>query len=89
MQPFKFEVGEEVKDKVTGFTGIIVCRSQFLTGCNGYSLQSKKLKDNKPADWVAFDEDQLERVGQGLALKVKDPGGPKQFEAAPKAVITK
>jgi hypothetical protein len=72
---FKWEMGSEVKDKVTGFKGIVVCRSQYLTGCNRYAVQSQELCDAKPVSWQNFDEDQLEMVGKGMNIDVKDPGG--------------
>ena len=56
---FKFNNGDEVKDRTTGFIGIIRARGDYLTGCNRYGVQSIKLKDNKPADWVWFDEAEL------------------------------
>lgn len=56
---FKFQLGDEVKDKITGFKGIIRGRTQYLTGCNTYGLQNQKLNNQKPADWQWFDEDLL------------------------------
>lgn len=79
---FKFELGQEVKDRVTGFKGIIMARTQYLTGCNRYGMQDRKLtKEGKPADWQNFDEDQIDLVGPGITHKVKDPGGPPRMEA--------
>ena len=54
MKDFTMNLGSEVKDKITGFKGIIRGRSQYLTGCNTYGVQHPKLKDNKPADWLCF-----------------------------------
>jgi hypothetical protein len=57
---FKFNLGSEVKDKITGFKGIIRGRTQYLTGCNTYGIQSSKLnKEGIPYDWRWFDEDTL------------------------------
>jgi hypothetical protein len=56
---FKFNLGSEVKDKITGFKGIIRGRSHYLTGCNTYGIQSQKLKESRPVDWVWIDEDLL------------------------------
>ena len=78
---FKLNLGQEVKDKVTGFVGVIVCRAEYMTGCNRYSLQSKKLgKDNKPQDWLTFDEDLLIDLGKNVKHSVKNNGGPQPFE---------
>ena len=53
-------VGDRVKDMVTGFTGIVVCRSEWLNGCIRLQVQAEKLdKDGAIKDPVAFDEEQL------------------------------
>jgi hypothetical protein len=77
MGQFKHDLGAKVKDKLTPFTGTIVARTEYLTGCSRYSVQSAELKDGKPADWVGFDESQLELVTEEMptALPGK-PGGP-------------
>jgi hypothetical protein len=59
---FKFNLGSEVKDKVTGYKGIVRARTEYLTGCNTYGCQSTKMKDNKPDEWVWFDEGGLTLV---------------------------
>ena len=79
MSEFKFELGSEAVCKITGFKGIIRGRTQYLTGCNTYGVQSQELKDNKPADWVWFDEGQLETTSKAkiTLTEVSVPkGGP-------------
>ena len=71
MADFKFELGSEVKDKVTGFKGIIKGRSQYLSGCNTYGIQSQKLKENKPQDWIWIDEDYLTLI-KNKKITLKD-----------------
>ncbi len=58
----EFEVGEILKDKITGFEGVVLGRTEYHTGCNHYGLQSKSLKDGKPIDWEWFDETRLMHV---------------------------
>lgn len=58
----KIELGMTVKDIITGLTGVAVCRSSYLTGCDRISIQPLELKDGKPAEWCSFDENQLEIV---------------------------
>lgn len=66
---FKFDLGERVKDVVTGFSGVIMGRSDFLTGCNQYGITPTKLnKDGKRADWEYFDENRLVKIGKGIKL---------------------
>jgi hypothetical protein len=74
---FKYDLGDLVKDKVTGFQGVIIVRTEWLNGCRRYSVQSQELKDGKPMDAVGFDEDGIElveanKVGDKLT---KDTGG--------------
>lgn len=52
-------LGEEVRDKITGFAGVATARSEFENGCIRYLVTSRELKDGKVVDdW--FDEQRLE-----------------------------
>ena len=64
------KLGDEVKDKVTGFEGIAVARTEYLYGCLSIGVLSKKLNSEtgKPIEWVWFDE-------QRLDLQSKAPNG--------------
>jgi hypothetical protein len=83
-QDFKFELGEEVMDKITQFHGIITSRTQWLTNCNTYSVQSRELNEGKPIERQWFDEPMLERVSEKVRQtefdferkKTDKPGGP-------------
>jgi hypothetical protein len=63
---FLHDLGKIGKDKITGFTGVLTSRCEFLTGCNRYCIQPRELKDGKPIDGIYFDESQIEVVGDGL-----------------------
>lgn len=72
---FKFELGDEVKEVITGFQGVIMGRSQYLTGCNQYGLLSRKLDNNKPNNWVWFDEVRLVPTGKKkIEFSIEEPG---------------
>jgi hypothetical protein len=58
---FKFKPGETVRDLVTGFEGIIVSRTDYISGCNRYGVQPKVGSDGKLPEQIAFDEPMLER----------------------------
>ena len=62
----KYELGQELKDIITGFRGIAVGRTEYLTGCNHYGLCSQKMKEGKPGDWQWFDESRLISTGKHL-----------------------
>lgn len=77
---FKHELGKEAKDLVTGFKGIILCRMQWLTGCNRYGIQPKMGKDGKTEEIKYFDENQIAITGKGVELGLtqtqRGTGGP-------------
>lgn len=76
---FKFELGQVVKDKVTGVVGAIMSRTEFFTGCLQYGLLNQKLKkDGSPHDWIWIDEVRLIATGKKVSIaKIdKGPGGP-------------
>lgn len=73
---FKFELGDKAKDKITGFEGIIVYRTQWLHNCNVYGMKSQELKDGMPRDNAQFDEPQLELVKEKEIEKSRKTGGP-------------
>ena len=68
---FKFNNGEEVKDLVSGFTGIIDCSSLWLNGCTRYSVQPKmKNGDTAKPESLWMDEESLVKISNGVAKKV-------------------
>lgn len=52
-------LGDKVKDKVTGFVGIAVCKTTYLQGCDRVGVQGVVKKNEKPMAWVYIDEPQL------------------------------
>lgn len=54
------KLGETVTDTITGFSGTVIGRVEYLTGCIQFEVQSKELKDGVPvrAQWI--DEGRLE-----------------------------
>jgi len=70
------ELGDRVKDQVTGFVGIAMGRSEFINKCERFALQDEKLdKDNKVRDLVWFDVEQLVVVKKG-ALPIPNKSVP-------------
>ncbi len=66
---FKHKLGDKAKDKITGFSGILTARCEFLTGCNRYCIQPQELKDGRPIESIYFDEAQIEIIGDGITEK--------------------
>lgn len=73
---FKFKVGDEVVDEITGFGGVVVCRTQWLNNCNTYGVQPRKLKDGEPLKRQHFDEPQLVLTEENSFKGKHDTGGP-------------
>lgn len=75
---YKFELGAEVKERITGYTGMIIARTQWLYNCNTYGVKSHELHEGKPLDAVFFDEPSLDLLRQSMATPKQDTGGPTQ-----------
>ncbi len=76
MPAFKHELGSRAKDKITGFKGIIIARSEHLHNCNTYGVKPEELKDGKPIECQWFDEPQLEIVEDKIHKPKQETGGP-------------
>ena len=72
------EIGQQAKDRITGFKGIVIARTEYLNGCARLAIQPTKLdKDGKPIDAQYFDEPQLESIRPKKKMQRKnDTGGP-------------
>ena len=81
-------LGDLVRDRITGFEGITVAHYAHLNGCNQFSVQSQILKEGKPVDAVYFDATQLDLVEAGAFQKtVKPTGGPAVEPARPRLIV--
>lgn len=55
------KLGNKVKDRVTGFTGIVTGISRYLHGCDRALVESSEIVDGKYLD-MAFDVTRLEVI---------------------------
>jgi hypothetical protein len=70
MSRFKFELGDQVRDLVTSYEGIVTGRTEWLNGCRRYLIELSKLnKDGEPVKGLNADEQTLVLV-KALALDV-------------------
>ena len=53
------QLGDLVKDAVTGFSGIAVAKTEWLHGCKRITVQPQHLEKGKIAENATFDEPQL------------------------------
>lgn len=71
-----FKFGQEVKDKITGFKGIVTGKCNYITGCEQYLVQPKGKESDKKPDAVWFDVDRLDVVSKKIIeLKEKTKPG--------------
>ena len=72
-------LGDEVQDTITGFKGIAIARSIWLTGCDRITIQPKGLnKDGKPYESQTFDEGMIKVLKtKKHERKNNKTGGPK------------
>jgi len=79
----KFELGEVLKDKITGFQGVATARTEYFTDCEHYGLASQSLgQDGKPIDWEWFDETRLVKV-KGKKRVMKESRTPSKPTSGP------
>ena len=46
----RIELGDRVRDKISGLQGIVVGDTKWLYGCRRITVQPEKAKDNKPVE---------------------------------------
>lgn len=64
---FAIEIGVTVKDRLTGFSGVVTGRADYITGCNQYLVRPTKLKETgemHDGNWL--DEQRLEVVNAAV-----------------------
>ncbi len=73
-----FALGDLLKDRVTGFKGIVIATTEWLNGCVRLTLQPQGLnKDGKVHDTLTLDVEQLELVKAAVAApSPTKTGGP-------------
>lgn len=69
------ELGDKVKDRVTGLTGIAVSRADHLYSCRQFNVRPQEAKDGKHTEGWWYDAGQLEVVEKGVLKpgRVADP----------------
>lgn len=75
---FKYELGDNLIDTITGFTGKVICKLQWYNGCTQYCLKPKMvIKEDEPhkmPNGEYVDEDQLEYVKKPIKKSGEDKG---------------
>lgn len=81
----RVELGDRVKDKITGLSGVAIGATDWLYGCRRITVQPETEKDGKPVDTFCVDEPQLritKKAVVGPNVQEKKPrkkrGGPRR-----------
>ncbi len=77
---FPVALGDEVRDRVTGFTGIVVALTEWFNRCQRASVQPPMKADGSIPQSDAFDVEQLEVI---TAAKVQPK--PVAYDTTPAA----
>jgi len=73
----QIRLGDKVRCKHTGFTGIAVCKSEFINGCIQWGVLPKGDKKNKMPEEMGIDEQSLEIIKPKIKkIRKKESGGP-------------
>ncbi|TAM96257.1 MAG: hypothetical protein EPN45_21200 [Rhizobiaceae bacterium] len=76
-------LGSRVRDKITGFTGIVTGRCEYISGCNQALVAPSAKEDGTLPDSHWVDEQRLDRLDDSLVAL--DNGATPGFDrAAPK-----
>jgi hypothetical protein len=76
------KLGDKVRDKVSGFTGIAISRHTYLEGCTRISIQPEIDKDGKLPAINTFDEPLVEIIESQKIVKREQSeynGGPEKY----------
>jgi len=61
------ELGQKVKDKVTGFTGMATAKIEYMNGCIQFLVMPRQKKDDKKYPKGSYiDVEQLDAIGGKL-----------------------
>lgn len=83
------KLGDVVRDKISGFTGVATCRLDYLNGCERWQVTPRVLHEGKPIEPQYFDVEQLELVGEPAVTLVRNPTGGDRPNPAGRAAPTR
>jgi len=68
-------LGDTVRDTISGFSGVVVARTEWFNGCVRITIQPKAMHDGKPIDSQTLDLEQLELVERATPRAEAARGG--------------
>ena len=73
-----FELGETLKEKVTGFQGVVMARAEYLVGSINYGLLSQELQGGVPGKLEWFEENRLSKVSGKIRITLPKRKAPRK-----------
>ncbi len=70
------KLGDKVRDRISGFSGVIVAITEWLNGCRRLTISPQVLHEGKPVDTQTFDAEQIEKIEAVKETPQKPHGGP-------------
>jgi hypothetical protein len=77
------ELGMTVRDRITGFTGVVTGYVRYISGCNQALVVPKVKEDGSLIDPAWYDEQRLEDTGKGI-MELDNGAHPGPDKPAPK-----
>lgn len=70
----KIKLGSTVRDMITGFTGIVMARTEYLTDCVHLGISVMEIpKEGKIPDWEWIDERRCFIIKTKGIVKLQEP----------------
>jgi len=70
------KLGDEAKDRITGYEGTVVAMTEWLNGCVRITIQSPKMVKSVPVSNQTFDAEQVMKTAEGPKQTSTPSGGP-------------
>lgn len=67
MTTFKIQLGQKVRDTLSGVVGTVIARTEWLYGCLRITIQPSGEKDGVPLDAFVIDEPQAALIEDTVA----------------------
>ena len=84
MKPGECKCGYKVKDRITGYTGIVTCVSVYLNDCERVQIQGEYLLEGKRAPTEHMDVQDIVLIDKGFHEDAKNnTGGDRDIEKSP------
>lgn len=58
--PDDLTLGQTVRDRISGLTGIAASKVEYITGCTQFAVAQAGTENGKPIDWAYFDWQRLQ-----------------------------